>query len=348
MDLLWYASIAASVVLVYVLTSFAPYLWRKRGERAILQRNFPAPAAAHWLLGHVPLLSGLSYETLMLFSRWTKSYPRYYLFHAGPFDTKLVLNHAETIKQLTKTYEPKQLGFGGVYSFNLPFFGEGLVLSSGAKWHRNRKLLTPAFHFDVLKGYGHIFNEGALKFVSKLDELSAKTGESVEISDHLRMCTLEIVMRAAFSSGTDVQGHGDSCKYANATDFLSQQVIKRAITPLHHFDWLYKRTQEGKTFYENVKYVNNVAATVIDQRRSELAQSEVGDNKDSCKNNRKHLDFLDRLLLARDEDGNGLSRDDLLNEVKTFMFAGHDTTKSGIMWLIYNLAKYPDYQAKAR
>ena len=168
MDILWYALIGISILFAYVLGSVVPYLWRKRRDRVILQRNFPAPAAAHWLLGHVPLLSGLSYETLMLYHCWTKTYPRYYLFHAGPVDTKLVLNHAETIKQLTKTHEPKQLGFGGVYGFVLPFLGDGLLLSSGAKWHRNRKLLTPTFYFDVLKEYGQISNECALKFVNKL------------------------------------------------------------------------------------------------------------------------------------------------------------------------------------
>ncbi len=37
--------------------------------------------------------------------------------------------------------------------------GEGLFLSTGAKWFRNRKLLTSAFHFDILKGYINIYND---------------------------------------------------------------------------------------------------------------------------------------------------------------------------------------------
>ena len=337
MDVLWYASIGISVLFAYILGSVVPYLWRKRRDRAILQRNFPAPAAAHWLLGHVPLLSGISYETLTLFSRWTKSYPRYYLFHAGPIDTKLVLNHAETIKRLTRKNEPKQLGFGGIYGFILPWFGEGLIVSTGDKWHRNRKLLTPAFHFDVLKEYGPIVNECALKFVNKLDKASAQTGNSVEITDPVRLCTLEIVMRAAFSSRIDIQAQGDSNKYVRSIDFLAKQILKRALTPLYHFNWLYNRTEEGRQFRLNARYCNDFAADVLDQRRLELAQSETaGDNK----SNRKYLDFLERLLSARDEDGNGLSREDILSEIQTFMFGGYDPAKSGMMWLIYNLAKH--------
>ncbi len=39
--------------------------------------------------------------------------------------------------------------------------GDGLLTSSGPLWFRNRKLLTPAFHFDVLRPYMKIYNEAA-------------------------------------------------------------------------------------------------------------------------------------------------------------------------------------------
>ena len=49
--------------------------------------------------------------------------------------------------------------------------GDGLLLSSGSKWFRNRKLLTPAFHFDVLKPYMKIYNEATDIFIVREWEL---------------------------------------------------------------------------------------------------------------------------------------------------------------------------------
>ena len=92
--------------------------------------------------------------------------------------------------------------------------------------------------------------------------------------------------------------------------------------------------------------------------------------------NRRHLDFLDILLFARVsvgrrglslwaeahrkgrpctlalppqmENGSSLSDEDLRAEVDTFMFEGHDTTASGISWILYALASHPEHQQRCR
>ena len=54
--------------------------------------------------------------------------------------------------------DPKPLSGAG-YQMLLPWLGEGLVITKGKKWARNRRLLTPAFHFEILRPYMRIYHE---------------------------------------------------------------------------------------------------------------------------------------------------------------------------------------------
>lgn len=48
-----------------------------------------------------------------------------------------------------------------LYNMLRPWIGEGLLVSKGQKWARNRQLLTPAFHFEILKTYLEVKNRCA-------------------------------------------------------------------------------------------------------------------------------------------------------------------------------------------
>ena len=51
-------------------------------------------------------------------------------------------------------------------------------------------------------------------------------------------------------------------------------------------------------------------------------------------------------VCLQDSDGDGLSDQEIQDEVDTFMFAGHDSTSSSLSWCLYNLAKHPQQQQR--
>lgn len=55
-------------------------------------------------------------------------------------------------------------------------------------------------------------------------------------------------------------------------------------------------------------------------------------------------DLLSMLLLSCDEDGNGLTDQQVRDEAMTLFVAGHETTANGTTWALYLLAQYPEIQ----
>lgn len=53
--------------------------------------------------------------------------------------------------------DPTLITKGFTYEFLKPALGDGLLVSKDRKWHSRRKMLTPAFHFNILAQFEEIF-----------------------------------------------------------------------------------------------------------------------------------------------------------------------------------------------
>uniref|UniRef100_A0A1A9VZG8 Cytochrome P450 n=1 Tax=Glossina brevipalpis TaxID=37001 RepID=A0A1A9VZG8_9MUSC len=109
---------------------------------------------------------------------WAKfSKDRSYVHH---FLTASVYNiiNAEDAEQLFQSQSLTTKGT--MYDLSRPFLGDGLLMSNGEKWHFRRKILTPAFHFNILQTFNEIFKEESLKLLEKLKCLQH---DRVNVSD---------------------------------------------------------------------------------------------------------------------------------------------------------------------
>ena len=67
--------------------------------------------------------------------------------------------------------------------------------SNGEKWFKRRKLITPAFHFDILKDFLIVFNEQADMFIENLKRFDKKT---VCLLPYISACALDIICGKKF------------------------------------------------------------------------------------------------------------------------------------------------------
>ncbi|XP_074190786.1 cytochrome P450 4B1-like [Rhinolophus sinicus] len=270
---------------------------------------------------------------------WAHQFPYAHQLWIGPFQGFLNIYEPDYVKAVYSRGDPKA---SDVYDFFLPWIGNGLLVLHGPKWFQHRKLLTPAFHYDVLKPYVALFASSTRAMLDKWEE-KAREDKSFDIVCDVGHMALDSLMKCTFGKQDGGLGHRES-SYYQAVYSLTLMMQQHLEQFLYHNDFIYWLTPRGRRFLRDCQVAHDHTDQVIKERKAALQ-----DEKEQEKiQNRRHLDFLDILLGARDENEIKLSDAELRAEVDTFMFEGHDTTTSAISWFLYCMALYPEHQDHCR
>lgn len=113
-------------------------------------------------------------------------------------------------------------------------------------------------------------------------------------------------------------------------------------------DFTYQFSKEARIEEKALKVIHEFTNSVIVSRRKQLLEMQQAKDNVTTDNDvgmKKKKPLLD-ILLQSTVDGKALTNEDIREEVDSFMFAGHDTTSSGITFTLYCLAKHPEVQQK--
>ncbi len=207
-----------------------------------------------------------------------------------------------------------------------PILREGLLTAEGDKWKRTRKALTPVFTPRRVEGFAAPMRAVAR---ARAEELAQTDGATIEMSDETSRLTLHILLACLFED-TDL----DVVRFTRNIDRL----FAVAGTP-HPFDlvgaprWV-PRIGRGEAM-RVVEELRSQVRAVAETRRSLI---EGGGTPPA--------DFLTLLLQTGAEDGAPLSDEDVVDNLLTFLSAGHETTARTLTWLFYLLSEEPGARAR--
>ncbi|XP_008114559.1 cytochrome P450 4A6 [Anolis carolinensis] len=325
-------------ILICALLKALQLYWRKKK----LLRNFksfPGPPS-HWFFGNNKQVSkGNEFNKSL---EWAEKYPYAFTRWFGGFSAVLIVSHPDYAKAIFGRGDPKSMV---TYKFLLPWIGKGLLILHGPKWFQHRRLLTPGFHYDILKPYIALMADSVKSMLDKWEKLIVKDDmKSLEMFEHVSLMTLDSIMKCAFSSQSSSQTSRELNIYIKAIYDLTYLVAERVRNVLYRSELIYPFTSAGRQFQKACKLAHKHTEKVIEERK--ILFKEEGELKKIQK--KRHLDFLDILLSAKGENGVELSKEDLRAEVDTFMFEGHDTTASGIAWMLHAMAQNPEHQQRCR
>ncbi|CAM4660271.1 unnamed protein product [Lepidochelys olivacea] len=300
---------------------------------------FPEPPHRNWLLGRLGMFIP-GEEGLSLVSQTVATFSQVFVTWMGPFLPVLCLVHPDFLKPITTAsvaIAPKDYLF---YGFLKPWLGGRFAAEQWSEMGRHRRMLTPAFHFDILKPYMKIFNQSTDIMHAKWRRLVASGSTSLDMFGQISLMTLDSLQKCVFGYNSNCQETPSD--YIAAILELSSLVVGRQHRLLLHCDFLYRLSPDGRRFRRACDTVHRFTADVVQRRHQAL--SHWGREAWLKSKQGRTVGFIDILLLAKDEDGQDLSDEDIAAEAAH----RHDTTASGLSWVLYNLACHPEYQERCR
>ena len=201
-----------------------------------------------------------------------------------------------------------------------PLLGEGLLISEGEFWRRQRRLAQPAFHRSRINEYAAPMVECASRHIADW-----RDGETRDIARDMTRLTLEVAVRTLF--GTTLPSEAQHI--SDALHFLMRYQIWRMRFPIRVPEtW---PTPKNRRAMRELDFVNSLVYRIIEEKRSRAAEGD---------------DLLSLLMGAMDEDGSQMTPQQLRDETMTLFLAGHETTALLLAWTWYLLAENPAAESR--
>ncbi|KAL6841745.1 hypothetical protein ACP4OV_028257 [Aristida adscensionis] len=266
------------------------------------------------------------------FRKWIALYGRTFVYWIGA-RPNVCLADINMVRQVLSDR-------AGLYPKNLMnphidrLLGKGLVLTDGDDWKRHRKVVHPAFDMDKLKMMTVTMSDCARSMMSEWEAQLAKGGEvEIDLSRQFEELTADVISHTAF---------GSSYKEGKQV-FLAQRELQfiafSTVFDVQIPGFKYLPTKKN---LKTQKLDRKVRGMLMDIIKNRLA------TKDTAGYGNDLLGLMLEACAPEHGETPALSMDEIIDECKTFFFAGHDTTSHLLTWAMFLLSTHPEWQDRLR
>ena len=232
----------------------------------------------------------------------------------------LLLYHPDAIEEVLVTRSRDYIKSPGTRLLR-SLLGEGLLISEGATWLRQRRLVQPAFHRQRVAAYGEVMTAYTERRLADW-----KDGQVLDVHAEMMSLTQAIVAQTLF--GADVSEDADAA--AEASQVLMEDFGVRLRSFRLVPRWV--PTPANRRSARAIRDLDRVVFRIIAARRS---------------GGKDRGDLLSILLHAQDaDDGSRMTDRQVRDEVMTLFMAGHETTAVALSWSWYLLGQHPEVDAR--
>jgi cytochrome P450 len=237
----------------------------------------------------------------------------YRVYAPGRGSHTWVFNHPDDVRRILianhRNYT-KGVGFDRIKIL----LGNGIIVSEGEFWKRQRRMMQPTFHRRILAQFDRVIARANDRLLAEWQR-KCTAGEPVNVTDDMSTMTLEIILSVLFG------------------DDLAAMSTQAGGNPFAIFTE--EPARDLKFAYRFRKLAALIGQCVA--RRRAAGGAPAGDAPD----------YVSLLLNARDkESGAGMTDKEIVDELTTLIVAGHETTASALNWTWYLLGEHPQAEAK--
>ncbi|CAH1390009.1 unnamed protein product [Nezara viridula] len=265
------------------------------------------------------------------------------------------------------------------YKLFEPWFGNGLLISSGETWRHQRKMIAPTFHLNILKRFMDEFNRNSQRVIERMRK---ENGKMFDCHDYMSEIMVETLIETVM--GVKQESQNRECfSYAHSVMDLCDILHTRHTRPWYRPEYLFKLTNMSKEWDRNLQNIFNLTNRVFNTKKEDCIKNKSKEStmtkedvkeetkvetkiethsdekfsygqaaglKDDLDDDneigeKKRLPFLESLI-DRSQNGDKLTDQDIIDQVNTIMFEGHDTTAAGSSFFLCVMGDRQDIQAK--
>lgn len=270
----------------------------------------------------IPFNHNILHRIAPHYYNWSAVYGKTFLWWFGS-KPRLAISDPDIIKGLFVNKAVDKVEFDPQTK---QLFGQGLVGLRGEQWALHRKIANQAFNMEVVKAWVPDIVTSVIKALKKWEKENEEKEEfEIDVFKELNDLSAEVISRTAF---------GSSFEEGKRIFELQEQQISLTLQAIR------------SVYLPGFRYLptkNNLMRWRIEKETRESVRRLIESSK-----GRENSKSLLSLLISASEEEHGFGMEEVINECKTFYFAGKETTSVLLTWTLLLLALHQEWQDKAR
>lgn len=211
----------------------------------------------------------------------------------------------------------------------------GLLTSEGDLWRRQRYITSQAFKSECLRRFFPAMQQIIGRLYDRWNNY-AIDGSIVDVKKEWMLFTVDITTNFAFGYDINLL-ENESNSFQKHLEKQLPGFNRRVNAPFPY--WHYFKLPSDYALENSLIFIKKLINSFVVSARQRL-------DKDLEKENYQPTNFLEAILLSKDEDGTGFSDEEIQGNIYNILMAGEDTTAHTLSWALYFMAKNPDIQNK--